>query len=229
MDFDIDDARRIKGARERDLLAVLDYHHREFTNSIKQSYAKFEDSCTYCVIPFVSRLPAYDAAQITRMLEARISSDGIRVSHIGDNRLVAEFRPKPRPDDHIPFLLNMLSRQIRDVAGNNRDYAFFEVPSILPEFPWYDACHTAETMGKIIESNGFEVRIMKNMLYVSWAEPGTVPRGPPESPARRDPAPQHHHQQHHQHHQQPEPEPEPTWNIPERFVINIANPDVTRI
>lgn len=226
MDFDIDDARRIKRERERDLVVVLDYHHREFTNSIKQSYANFEDSCTYCVIPFVSRLPAYNPEQITRMLEARISSDGIRVSFIGDNRLVAKFRPKPRPDDHIPFLLNMLSRQIRDVAGNNRDYAFFEVPSILPEFPWYDSCHAAETMGKIIESNGFEVRIMKNMLYVNWAEPGTIPRGPPgPSGSSTSSGDQGQSTQADQGQAQAEA---PSWNIPEHFVLNIANPEITR-
>lgn len=79
-----------------------------------------------------------------------------------------EWKPKERPQDHIPFILKALFYRIEKEASNNNDYLFYEVPQILPEFPWYNAKDTAETIANKIAKKGFIVKIMDQYLFICW-------------------------------------------------------------
>jgi hypothetical protein len=85
-----------------------------------------------------------------------------------DSLIFFEWKPKDRPQDHIPFILKNLFIRIEDEAKKNNDYIFYEVPSILPEFPWYDVIKTAEIVSKKIANKGFIVKLYENVIFVCW-------------------------------------------------------------
>ena len=148
-------------------LAILRHVYKEAKLRIREAYNKYLDYCYYTVPPIVPRLPPYDREIVTSKLNDLMNKKGFDSKIIGD-KLFFEWNPKEKPRDHIPHITRIVFYRIEYEAKNGNDYLFYEVPALLPEFPWYNTLTTAEEVAKIIAEKGFLVKLHDSVIFICW-------------------------------------------------------------
>lgn len=166
--FNLSKVLEIKGIKESQQKEILEYHYKQANMRIRDAYNNYQDYCYYRVHEFVSRLPVYDSIKVAKKLVKLMRRQGYQCKIIYESNIYFQWKPKERPRDHIPFISKALRRRIELEARQNNDYLFYEVPSILPEFPWYDPIETAEVVAKMLSQKGFMVKIKDNILFICW-------------------------------------------------------------
>lgn len=147
---------------------IIKYHYNQAVAKIKESYNNYLDYCYYRVPEFVSRLPSYDSIKIATKLVKYMTRKKFTCKLVFESNIYFEWTPRERPKDHIPFILKALSKRIELEAKNNNDYLFYEVPSILPEFPWYNTEDTAIIVAREIARRNFIVKLLGSCIFICW-------------------------------------------------------------
>ena len=158
----------IKQTKETNIKDVIKFNYKQAVFKIKESYNNYLDHCYYRVPEFISTLPSYDVSKVIRLLIRFMKKKKFDCKLGFDNNIYFEWEPKKRPKDHIPFILKALTKRIELEANNNHDYLFYEVPTILPEFPWYNTEDTTILVAREIARRGFIVKIIENCIFICW-------------------------------------------------------------
>lgn len=167
-DFSLSNILEIKQSKETKESDIIKYHYNQAKLRICDSYNNYLDSCYYRIPEFISKLPNYDSNKTAKKLVKYMKRKGFKCKVAYESNIFFEWKPKERPQDHIPFILRNLQNRIKYEAKNNNDYLFYEIPSILPEFPWYNTHETARIIGQKISDKGFIVKIHDQVLFICW-------------------------------------------------------------
>lgn len=167
-DFSLSNILSIKQNKETKDSDIIKYHYNQIVPKIRASYNNYLDYCYYRVPEFTARLPPYENVRIAKKIVKYMTRKGFTCKLAFDSNIYFEWNPKKRPTDHIPFIMKAVTKRIEIEANNNHDYLFYDIPVILPEFPWYDTEETTIIIAREIASKGFIVKIMDNVVFICW-------------------------------------------------------------
>lgn len=143
------------------------YLYKQAKMRVREAYNNYLDYCYYAIPTIVPRLPPYNHRGMTQSVCEYLNKNDFKAKVIND-RIYIEWKPKERPRDHIPVILEILFNRIEKSAKNGDDYLFYEIPAILPEFPWYNTTETAEEIAQTIAGKGFMVKVLDRILFICW-------------------------------------------------------------
>lgn len=158
----------LKCTKEKSDDDIIEYHYEQAKMRIKDAYHNYHGFCYYSVPAFVSKLQSYNSEIIAEKLVRYMKKLNFQCRVLYGSTIIFEWKPKQKPQDHIPFILKSIMTRVEHEAKNNNDYLFYEIPAILPEFPWYDIGDTAMNVSKVIARKGFIVKILDNLLFICW-------------------------------------------------------------
>jgi uncharacterized protein involved in tolerance to divalent cations len=158
----------LNGNKENGQREILQYHYTQAKLRIKDAYNEYNDYCYYRIPNFVTLLPPYKCNKVAELLVRYMTRKKFTCRIVHDANIIFEWKPKERPTDHIPVIYKSVILRVEYEAKNNNDYLFYEIPAILPEFPWYNVEDTAIVIGRKILDKGFIVKILENILFICW-------------------------------------------------------------
>lgn len=165
--FSLSRVLELKSKTEYNELDTVVYLYKQAKLRVRDAYNNYLDYCYYSIPPLVPKLPPYNHTDMTNRVCEHLVKNKFK-SKVINGRIYIEWKPKERPKDHIPLILKLVFSRIETSARNGDDYLFYEIPPILPEFPWYNTVETAEEIAKIIADKGFVVKILGSIIFVCW-------------------------------------------------------------
>jgi hypothetical protein len=167
--FSLEKVLRLKKSKETKKCDIIDYHYPRVIHKIQESYKEYQDFCYYIVDPIIISLPHYDADIVALELAERLQEEGYNCKLLYQNKIYINWKPKERPNDHIPLLLKNIQAKIELYANNGSEDCLLEIPVVMVEFPWYNANDATITIGQKLYELGFIVKLKANWLYISWS------------------------------------------------------------